>query len=50
MSLVVRGGPDGYACYSKGNEHIFNDAGSTFGYTDRMYIFTQRSPLEWVLI
>ena len=36
MSLVVRGGGDGYACYVKGNEHIFNTFDSTFGYTDRM--------------
>lgn len=37
MSLVVRGGGDGYACYVKGNEHILNSFDSTFGYTDRMY-------------
>jgi hypothetical protein len=34
VSLVVHGGSAGYACYVKGNEHIFNDPSSAFGYTD----------------
>ncbi|KAL7916698.1 hypothetical protein GGI35DRAFT_485828 [Trichoderma velutinum] len=34
VSLVVRGGASGYACYVKGNEHVFNPPDSAFGYTD----------------
>jgi hypothetical protein len=33
-SIVVRDGSAGYGCYVKGNEHVFNDPNSTFGYTD----------------
>ncbi|KAL7940973.1 hypothetical protein V8C42DRAFT_349098 [Trichoderma barbatum] len=34
VSLVVRGGVNGYACYVKGNEHDFNPPDNAFGYTD----------------
>ncbi|UKZ48031.1 hypothetical protein TrVGV298_002267 [Trichoderma virens] len=34
VSLVVRGGASGYACYVKGNEHVFNPPDNAFGYTD----------------
>lgn len=43
MSLVVHGGEDGYACYNQGNEHIFSDANTVFGYTDRTYLPCNRS-------
>lgn len=35
VSLVVRGGPSGYACYIRGNDHVLNPSESPFGYTDR---------------
>lgn len=35
VSLVVRGGPQGYGCYVKGNEGIYQDPAQLGGYTDR---------------
>lgn len=39
VSIVTRGGEDGYSCYIKGNEVIFIPADLTAGYTDRKYCF-----------
>lgn len=33
-TLVVRGGPDGYACYTKGNTHLFSPSNASAGYLD----------------
>lgn len=35
VSLVVRSGSDGYACYVQGNEGIYQDPAQLGGYTDR---------------
>jgi hypothetical protein len=34
FSLVVRGGDDGYACYTEGNNNIIFPATATQGYVD----------------
>lgn len=39
VSIVTRGGKDGYSCYIKGNEFIFLPGEATSGYTDREYCF-----------
>lgn len=35
VSIVTRGGKDGYSCYVKGNEFVFLPGEFTSGYTDR---------------
>ena len=37
FSLVVKSGPDGYACYSKGNTYLFGPINATAGYTNRKF-------------
>lgn len=37
VSIVTRGGEDGYSCYIKGNEFAFLPGEVTAGYTDRKY-------------
>lgn len=37
VSIVTRGGSDGYSCYLKGNEFVFLPGEYTLGYTDRKY-------------
>lgn len=39
VSIVTRGGKDGYSCYVKGNELILLDPNLTSGYTDRKHCF-----------
>lgn len=39
VSLVTRGGKDGYSCYVKGNEFLFIPPESIAGYTDRKCCF-----------
>ena len=34
-SLVTRSGPQGYACYIRGNEGVYNPTDQVWGYTDR---------------
>ena len=34
-SIVVKSGPNGYACYNKGNTYLFGPPNATAGYTDR---------------
>lgn len=38
-SLVVQGGSDGFACYTHGNDLIFDSFSITTGYTDGGYPF-----------
>ena len=33
-TIIVRGGPDGYACYTKGNTHLFSPPNVSAGYVD----------------
>lgn len=37
VSIVTRGGSDGYSCYLKGNEFVFLPGEYTLGYTDPAY-------------
>lgn len=37
VTIVTRGGKDGYSCYVTGNEFIGLPADGVFGYTDRKY-------------
>lgn len=39
VSIVTRGGKDGYSCYVKGNEIILLAPDLTSGYTDRKHCF-----------
>lgn len=39
VSIVTRGGKDGYSCYVKGNEFVFLAPDLTSGYTDRKHCF-----------
>ena len=34
-SIVVKSGPNGFACYNKGNTYLFGTPNATAGYTDR---------------
>ena len=34
VSIIVRGGADGYACFIKGNEYVFTGLDTLGGYTD----------------
>ena len=46
VSIVVRGGPQGYGCYVKGNEGIFQDPVQLGGYTDRESFSFMRTSLN----
>ena len=39
-TIVVRGGSDGYACYTKGNTHLFSPPNASAGYLDRQLFST----------
>ena len=46
VSIVVRGGPQGYGCYVKGNEGIYQDPAQLGGYTDRESFSFMRTSLN----
>ena len=38
-TIVVKGGSDGFACYTKGNTHLFSPPNATAGYVDGKHHF-----------
>lgn len=34
VTIVTKGGPEGYACFTKGNTHLFSPPNGTAGYVD----------------
>lgn len=53
-TLVIQDGPDGYACFTKGNNFIIGDTDKTLGYVDRyladyLIHYSHQFALPWLL-